>query len=256
MYEKWAPNLRATVSEPGYSARVIDVIQRIAGAKRQVDVLDLLNDAKQAMGVEQAVYVSFIRDDDSHESFRFLLASDWRWCLEYKQHNWYATDPWLLYATSQSEPVPASQIKAVTSAQRGAVELAKRHGMVSACVVPAPSSGGLSRLGVLCLGVNVPGYFEADGFTEFKVLARSLAMELHEWWVVQARQELMISAGITLNDVELLRAQRRGLGSKEIASCLGISPASVDSRWQRLNVKLGVPHRTEAARLAAEYGLV
>lgn len=249
-------SLQATVTEDGYSARVIDVIQRIAGAERQPDVLELLHEAKRAMGVQHALFVSFIRDDDSHESFRFLLACDWRWCREYQERCWYATDPWLLYASTHSEPVPASQIKPFTKAQREAAELALRYGMVSACVVPAPASGGLSRLGVLGLGVSTPGYFEAEGFTTFKVLARSLAMELHEWWVRQARRELIKAARITPEDIELLRMQRRGLGTKEVAAELDISAASVDSRWQRLNSKLGVPHRTEAARIAAEYGLV
>lgn len=256
MTERPLRTLQATVTEDGYSARVIDVIQRIAGAERQADVLELLHEAKRAMGIDHALFVSFIRDDDSHESFRFLLACDWRWCREYQDRGWYATDPWLLYSSTHSEPVPASSIKPHTKAQREAADLALRYGMVSACVVPAPSSGGLSRLGVLGLGVTIPGYFEAEGFTTFKVLARSLAMELHEWWVRQARRDLIKAARITPEDIELLTMQRRGLGSKEIAAALDISVASVDSRWQRLNLKLGVPHRTEAGRIAAEYGLV
>ena len=35
-----------------------------------------------------------------------------------------------------------------------------------------------------------------------------------------------------------------------------MSPTAVNSRFQRLNAKLGVPNRKAAAQLAAEYGLI
>jgi DNA-binding NarL/FixJ family response regulator len=46
------------------------------------------------------------------------------------------------------------------------------------------------------------------------------------------------------------------LGTKAIANTLDTTAAAVDSRFQRLNQKLGVPNRRSAATLAAEYGLV
>jgi DNA-binding CsgD family transcriptional regulator len=53
-----------------------------------------------------------------------------------------------------------------------------------------------------------------------------------------------------------LDLQRKGMTTKQIAASLGVSPHAVDSHFHRLNVKLGVVSRREAARLAAEYGLI
>ena len=44
--------------------------------------------------------------------------------------------------------------------------------------------------------------------------------------------------------------------SRGLAATLGVSPHSVNSYFQRVNAKLGVLNRKEAAHLAAEYGLI
>src|SRR5262249_22362528 len=110
--------------------------------------------------------------------------------------------------------------------------------------------------GVLCLGSKTPGYFEADGFLAVKIAARSLAMELHEWWIGQIKRQLIANAGITADDLILLRHERLGHSTKAIAAELDVSLSSIDSRFKRVNQKLGVPNRKAAASLAAEYGLI
>lgn len=143
------------------------------------------------------------------------------------------------------------------SKQQGAiVELAEQFGFRSGVIVPAPSSGGLSRVGVLCLGSGTPGFFEGEGFAALKVAARSLAMELHEWWIGQIKRELITNARITEDDLVLLQHERLGHSTKTIAAALDTSASSIDSRFQRVNQKLGVPSRKAAATLAAEYGLI
>jgi DNA-binding CsgD family transcriptional regulator len=248
--------LHDVVSADGYAQQAIAIIQDVATAPDQGAALALLERAQRALGAEHAVFVSFIRDDDSSESFRFMLACDPVWCMAYQTQGWYANDPWLLYAANNTEPICTSKIPLRTKAQRDCQGLAALHGFASAYVVPAPSGGGLSRLGVLVLGSGQAGYFEADAISALKVLARSLAMELHEWWVRQARKEIIARNRITPDDLALLECERRGLGTKEIAERLGISPSSVDSRFQRLNAKFNTPNRRAAARFAAEYGLI
>ena len=54
----------------------------------------------------------------------------------------------------------------------------------------------------------------------------------------------------------MLAQERLGRGTKAICSALQMSPTAVNSRFQRLNAKLGVPNRKAAAQLAAEYGLI
>ena len=249
-------SLAEAVAAPDYAARASEAIQRILGAADPFEALSLLEQASRRVGADAAAFVSFIRNDPSHESYRFLLACDPVWCLEYEQRAWYANDPWLQYALGRSEPVRASEIVVESGQQRALVDLSKRFGFRSAVVVPAPSSGGHSRVGVLCLGSEIEGYFEGDGFTALKVFARSLAMELHEWWVGQVKRELVSRARISADDLELLRQERLGHSTKQIAAELETTPNSVNSRFQRINAKLDVPNRKAAARLATEYGLI
>jgi DNA-binding CsgD family transcriptional regulator len=136
------------------------------------------------------------------------------------------------------------------------VELAAQFGFRSALIVPAPSSGGLTRTGVLCLGSSVPGFFDDAGYLSLKVLARSLAMELHEWWIARIKSELLQSAQLTAEDLALLAFERRGHSTKYIATRLHLSPHAINSRFQRMNARLGVPNRKSAAQLAAEYGVI
>lgn len=234
----------------------MNIIKRVAKAEDDAAVIEILCLAKQALGAEHAAFVSHVRDDDSKESFRFLVACDPAWCVEYQQHGWYAHDAWLLYATSNSEPVPGTQIPTHTRAQREAKALAAQHGLVSVYVVPAPASAGLSRLGVLLLGSGQEGYFDTEAAAAIKVLARSLAMELHEWWVRQVRREIIKTNRITPEDLQLLALERQGLGTKEIAEELSVTASAVDSRFQRLSTKFNMPNRRATARLAAEYGLI
>jgi DNA-binding CsgD family transcriptional regulator len=235
---------------------VSEITQRVPQAADEAEALELLKEAACRMGADSAAFGSFVRDDPSHESYRFLLACDPVWCLEYSRRVWYAHDPWLNYALRNSEPTPASFIPAHTKEERSIVALAQEFGVHSAAIIPAPSSGRISRIGVLCLGSSQHGFFEADGFVVLKVVARSLAMELHEWWVRQIRQQVVDATGITPEDLNLLRHERQGHSTKQIAAELSTTATAIDSRFQRLNAKLGVPNRKAAAQLAAEYGLV
>jgi hypothetical protein len=248
--------LVALTSRADYAGRVSEIVQHVPYASDEAEALNLLAEAARRMGAEVAAFVSFVRDDGAHESYRFLLACDAVWCHEYLQRAWYATDPWLNYALNHTEPACASAIPVGSKPQRTVVDLAVRFGFRSAAIVPAPSSGGLSRVGVLCLGSNTAGYFEADGFIALKLVARSLAMELHEWWIGRIKRELIADAHISEDDLVLLRHERLGHSTKAIAAALAVSPGSIDSRFQRVNLKLGVPNRKAAALLAAEYGLI
>lgn len=256
MKHELGPPLHAITSNPAYFGQVGEVIQQIQPASSEADAIDLLERATHLMGAEVSAFVSFIRDDGSRESYRFLLACDPKWCLEYEEMAWFANDPWLSYALSHSEPVRGSEIGAPTPSQQAVVRLAERYGFRSSVIVPAPSSGGLSRLGLLCLGSNTPGYFDDAGYAALKVVARSLAMELHDWWVARVKRELIADARISDEDLVLLAYEWKGHTTKRIANELDTTPSSIDSRFQRVNARLGVPNRRAAARLAAEYGLI
>ena len=250
------PPLAEQAASPHYFANAMAAIGRLSLANDESQAVKVLSDAATLMGADAAAFVSFVRDDGSHESFRFLLACDPVWCLEYEQRVWYATDPWLAYALTHSEPARGYEIAPGSAQQRAVVELATKYGFRSSLIVPAPSSGGLSRVGVLCLGSNQAGFFDDAGYPSFRMLARSLAMELHEWWIARIKRELIANVHLSEEDLLLLTQERLGHGTKSICSTLQMSPTAVNSRFQRLNAKLGVPNRKAAAQLAAEYGLI
>ena len=251
-----AGSLRDLVADPTYGGRVLHAIAQVAGAESPLQALEVLHAAKSEMGAEQAVFVSYLRGEDSHESYRFMLAADPRWCFEYQARAWYGSDPWLLYATIETDPTCASRIPAVTGEQKAVQALAEKYGMVSVCIAPAGAAETSPRVGMLALGSPRRGYFEGEGFALFRVLARGLAMELHGWWSDYERNELIRELRLTEEDLRLLQLERRGAGTKQAAGELGTSTASIDSRWQRLNRKLGSPHRQSTTRLAVKYGLI
>ena len=241
---------------PAYSDNVLATIRLLAQAADEAQAVDVLAAASKQMGADAAAFVSFVRDDPSHESFRFLLACDPVWCLEYERRAWYTDDPWLQYSLKHTEPARGADIRPSTAQQREVLGLAAQFGFRSALIVPAPSSGALTRIGVLCLGSSAPAFFDGDGYLALKVLARTLAMELHEWWIARIKDELLASARLTGEDLVLLMHERLGHSTKFIAARLDMSPNAINSRFQRMNAKLGVPNRKSAAQLAAEYGVI
>jgi DNA-binding NarL/FixJ family response regulator len=123
-------------------------------------------------------------------------------------------------------------------------------------VVPAHAPQGLTRLGALVLGSSTKGYFDEETLPAVSFAANGLAQSLHTWQVDQLREEMLTRVRLTDEDLALLAYQQQGLSSKEVARLKDSTSQAIDSRWQRLNNRLGVTSRAAAARLAAEYGLV
>ncbi len=199
------PSLGEIVRDPAYAGRVVKIVSRVAAARSPPQALEVLHAAKAEMGVDQAVFVSYIRDEDSHESYRFLLAADPSWCFEYQARARYGSDPWLVYASQNLETISASMIPLVTAQQREIRALAEKYEMVSVCIAPASSAGMNARIGMLALGSARHGFFEDDAaFGLFKLLAHGLAMELHLWWNRYERDDLINTLRISGEDLSLL----------------------------------------------------
>jgi DNA-binding NarL/FixJ family response regulator len=111
-------------------------------------------------------------------------------------------------------------------------------------------------MGVLVLGSRQEHFFDGGGMAALKVVARGLAMELHERFADLMQRELLARCDLTAFELELLAHEREGRPTKVIASLLGCSVGAIDQRFHRLLLKLGVPSRGQAARLAAAYGLI
>lgn len=245
------------MSTPGeYFARLGEVVVEIGKAQDTPAVVELLEEACRKIGVDVATFLSFIQDDKSCLSFRYLLSCDPCWCLEYETQAWYADDPWLNYARSHYEPIRSAEIEAADDRQRSIALIAARFGFASAIIVPVPSGGGLSRVGMLCLGSRNERCFDDGDFSRLKLPAQLLAMALHDWMIAKLRRELVDSCSLTPDDLALLDFESRGYGSKKIAALLRVKPGAIDARFHRLNAKLCVQSRSAAAHLAAEYGLI
>jgi DNA-binding CsgD family transcriptional regulator len=250
------PALARIVTAANYTDHVAAIAERIGEARDQATVHRLLVEGVRALGAEHAVFVSFIRDNADLSACRFMLVCEPGWCQRYLEAGCFAHDPWLAYAAHHSEPIPASSLPVLDAEGQRVIALAQQNGFTSAALVPAHSGAGHSRISLLCLGSTQPHFFEGEGFSRFRLGARLLASELHDWWLARIRRELIVKARITQADLELLRHEHQGHSSKRIAAELKVSKSSINSRFQRMNMKLGVPNRRLAARLAVECGLL
>jgi len=221
-------SLLQVTQSPRYFTDVIQIVDEIGSARDASRAVELLQQATHCMGAEVAIFVSFIPEDRSRASYRLLVACDPRLIVEYEAQARYEDDPWLEHARRHALAIRGSELKTSSEAQRSLVRLAERFGFRSSVVVPAPSRTGLARAGVLCFGSSVPDYFEGAGYEAFKLLAHSVALELHEWWLARIREELIAKAQIDEEDRRLLALQARGRTSKQIARDFqSRSPASI-----------------------------
>jgi DNA-binding CsgD family transcriptional regulator len=244
------------VTKPDYLSQVANIAAALAACTEQSTALTLLHRATRALGAHQSVFVSYVRHDRQLASCRFMLACDPQWCRRYLEAGCAAHDPWLAYAAHHGEPVVASALGPMHAEQQSVIDLAAQYGFQSTVLAPAHSGAGHSRVSLLLLGAPAADYFNAGGYPQFRIGARMLAMELHDWWLARIRRELVAKARITAADLSLLRHEHAGHSSKRIAADLHVSACSINSRFQRMNSKLGVANRKMAARLAAECGLI
>ena len=247
--------LRDRIASPDYFARVSEATLKLETAADVGNVIDRLKETVEEIGADVAVFLSYF-GGRAATSFRFFLACDPRWYVDYEQCAWYADDPWLQYATHHAEPILANDVPVLGEAQAQIVKVAERHGFNSTVIVPAPARRQLTRLGVLFLGSREEDYFEADTLPALSVAALPLAMSLLNWSNRDARDELLRSAGLTPDDLVLLAYEWRRVSTKQIAKELETTPLAIHSRFQRVMAKMGVRSRRRAAQLAAEYGLI
>lgn len=248
--------LWAIVTSPGYADRVSAAAERIASALDPAAAQRLLIDGIAVLGAQNAFFASFVRDGADIAACRFMLACEPDGVRPSLEGRALLQDPWLTYATHHAAPVVASVLWA---ADRGGHELISpthRQGFASTLLVPAHSGPGHSRIGLLALGSPLAGFFEGEGLPRFRIGARAVATELHDWWQARLRRDLIARSRLTPTELELLRHEHCGHSSKLIARELDLSPCAVDSRFQRINARLGVANRREAVRLAVECGLL
>lgn len=246
------PSLSEVTAAPDYFARVSEAVLKIQNAPNLPAVLTLLHEAVARVGADVGAFLSFVEDDTS-KTFRFLLDCDPQWSVEYERHAWYDDDPWFRYARLHAEPVRGHEITAQDESQRAIAHLAERFGFCSTVILPAPASGGLTRLGMLSIGSRTAGYFDGEGFAAVSVAAGPLAISLQDWCARDARDELLRTSRLTPQDLLLLRCEWEGLGTKKIASVSYVDVARWSNRTSRGDRRSsGLPR---VARRRLRYGI-
>jgi len=233
-----------------------DFLGRIQATNDLRRSLEFLWQATHCLGAEVALLATYLHGVESGDSFRMMLACDPQWSTEYERLGSYVCDPWLSYAMRHSEPIRSFELPMPTHAERALTASAETFGFRSVVIVPAPAGASRSRVGMLCLGSSSPHRFEGAAYPTFKLVARGVAMELHEWWLQSMAQALLARTGITERERGLLSRLAAGDSTKAIARAAGQSTAAVHSQIQRLKGKLGVPDRRQAIRIAADNGLL
>lgn len=248
-----SPELAMHTDHPG---RALDAIVRIHLAKDPPDLLERLMLATLAIGATASLYTAAIPEEDHELSAFSLLACDPGFALEHDLQGPLLNHPWFRFARTHTRPGTDHQIPLHPGADAEAIGLARRYGFKSCLVVPTAPGGDIERIEMLCLGSQREDAFEGNDARLVRTLARSLASELHDWLAGHLRQRLRETARLREWDVHLLALERQGLGTKEISLRTGMSIASVDSRFQRINTRLNCANRKASARRAAAYGLL
>ncbi|MCW5660125.1 MAG: autoinducer binding domain-containing protein [Burkholderiaceae bacterium] len=248
--------LAKLVADLEYYARVVQLTEQVAAAVDLAEIHGILHGVTAALGAECSLFATFVPGVGASSSYRLLFDCDPVSSQRYVNERCFANDAWLAYAARHSEPIVAAALTTQTPPQRKVAAIVADAGFVSAALIPAHSGAGHGRASVLCLGHSRPGFFDPVSFNRLRVAARSVAMEFHDWWGSHERRELMRHTSISDSELMLLERHCMGQSSKRIAADLHVTRQSVNSRFQRLSAKLGVPNRRAAAQLAIDCGLI
>jgi len=208
--------------------------------------------AARAGGAEAALFVWVIPDDD-RRWYRSIAALDPDWSASALRRLHSGPCTWLAHAARSSEPllVCPNLDKGEEGVERDDADLVPPR---ATWLIPAPPPRGSDVLGILMLAGKDEQ--QLDATSRLMPVYRALALGLTDWFQRQGRNELVQRAHLTDRDLDLLRYESLGHGSKRIASALNAEPKTIDCRFHRLNVRLGVANRRDAVRLCQRYGLL
>lgn len=247
-------SIRGRAQAPGYAARALEAVTLIQQASGPPQVLDCLVRATAAIGASASVYTAAIPEDGEDPSCFSLFACHPALAKAYGSKPLVLSHPWFRFVQTHTMPGTDHQIHLQHESDAAAVQLAGQHGFRSCLVVPGSIGTRSGRLEMLCIGSDQADDFEGPEARAVRTLARALAAELHDWLSRHLTERLRSAAHLQAIDIDLLALEWQGLGTKEIAMRTGMSPSSVDSRFQRLNVRLRCANRKHAARPLHNFG--
>lgn len=238
-----------------WAMRALAAVGKIGTSRDAAECLTHFFDATHAMGVASGLYAVLIPEAGGELSSITLFACDPAFAQGFDPGA-DLMHPWLRYARQHTTAIAGEELLLQSPDDAAAIAFARQHGFGQCLLVPIAAGAELGRTELLCLGAEDGTTF---GFIEprpLKALAHALAGELHAWFTLKLQASLLQEARLQPQDIQVLACEWQGLSSKEIARRTGMSIAAVDSRFQRLNIRLRCANRRAAARRAAEYGLL
>ncbi|MGM9484937.1 helix-turn-helix transcriptional regulator [Roseateles sp. NT4] len=239
-----------------YAAQALRTIVGLSLAANPPDLLHRLVAATSAIGASASVYTAEIPEDGIEPSCFCLFACDPRFAQQQSVRDSPLSHPWFRFAKAHSIPGTDKDVLLRDPADIEAIQLARQHGFRSTLIIPTAAGAKVDRIEMLCLGSYRDDAFAGEQAQFIRCLARALAAELHDWLIRHLAHQLREAARLQPTDVDLLKMEWQGLGTKEISLRTGMTPASVDSRFQRINIRLNCPSRSTAAKRAAAYGVL
>ena len=247
---------RQTALSQGRVMSTLAAIDSIRSARDAAECLERLFQSTQAIGATASLYTVAIPEQGPEPSSISLFACDPAFAQQLFDLGSVQSHPWVRFARTHTTLGTGKHVQIGSPTDAAAIELARAYGFGSYLLVPTIAGAELGRIELLCLGKGLDDGFEGEDQGIVRMLARSLAAELHDWFTRHLRTALQQAARLQSQDVQLLAFEWAGLGSKEIAQRTGMSLAAVDSRFQRLNQRLNCPSRRASARRAAEHSVL
>lgn len=249
-------SIRDRARAPGYEPKALAAIVQIDEATDPLTLTEKLRSAATAIGASASLYTAAVPNGDRELSCFTVLAGHPAYAHAQNELGPLTAHPWFRFARTNLTSASDRQIPIREASDQAAMELACQYGFRSCFIVPTPSANDLDRLGMLCLGSEHSDDFEGAEAKIVRALAKALAAELHDWLLHYLHQRLVESAKLEETDMQLLALEQRGLQSKEIATITGMSKATIDSRFQRINMRLHCSNRRASAMRAVAYGLL
>lgn len=241
----------ATPSTPN-AAMALCTLANSLGVADEAAAVNALELAASLAGADAALFVWVTPEGDGRFWFRSLAALDHRWSTSVLRRLHEGPCNWLAHASRSSDPLVVSVPGAGSDATEDSA--GRAAGPRYCWLIPAPSPQNSDALGLLVLSGGVE--HEPEAAQPLLPIYRALALALSEWFQRRARDELVAEAHLTERDLDLLRHESLGHGSKRIAAALDAEPKTIDCRFHRLNARLGVASRRDAVRLCRRYGLI
>jgi DNA-binding CsgD family transcriptional regulator len=239
----------------GSHSPIDESILQIKECRSESEVAALLAGIVGTFGVTSYVFISMRNDDSSPGNHRYLIGCTPAWCQLYNAKKWIYIDPFIQYALRNSAPIAGSAIEPNTSGQAELLETAAENGFRSGVVIPA-HAGNKKRVGVLYLGSNLPPEEIEPILMQRRTQLRAVAMELFEWWEARIRAEVIANLKFNDTDVALLKLVHEGFTAEEIARILDIAKSTINVKLRRLNEKLDVHSKKQAAEKAIQLGIL